>query len=525
MRFLGLAAAMVLVPSAALAFCGFYVPGEEGTKLFNDATEVVLMRDGIRTVLSMQNDYAGPPEGFAMVVPVPVVLKKENVKTLPKDVFDRIDKLASPRLVEYWEQDPCPTVDDCGCPIGSTTCGCGHGMGAAGHGVGVAVEAQFAVGEYEIVVLSASDSIGLDTWLRANHYAIPSGAEPYLRPYVQQGMKFFVAKVDPAKVTFENGRARLSPLRFHYDTEQFHLPIRLGLINSQGSQDLIVNILARLQRYDVANYENVAIPTNIDVADGARKNFGAFYTKLFEETLAKHPHAVVTEYAWQAVSCDPCPVTPLTERELATLGGDTLANPQTADFVLTRLHVRYGKDALGDDLFFRAAPPIQGGREHIVGAKGKLEEGALPSGVNNFQARYAIRHPWTGPMRCAYPTRGVWGGPPGGVSPKAIGASNLGLQKPGALDLAMLVKGPIPSETFLSSAGPTPLFSIGNVATDDVDASTFIDAGGDASASGPPSEIKRGGCAACSIGDPGSGLVGAGFVGLLLARLGRRRKR
>src|SRR5450755_735830 len=91
----------------ARAFCGFYVSGADA-KLTNDATQVVLMRDGTRTVLSMQNSYQGPPQDFAMVIPVPVVLQKENVKTLERGVFDRIDKLTAPRLVEYWEQDPCP---------------------------------------------------------------------------------------------------------------------------------------------------------------------------------------------------------------------------------------------------------------------------------------------------------------------------------------------------------------------------------------------------------------------------------
>ncbi|MEZ4403504.1 MAG: DUF2330 domain-containing protein [Kofleriaceae bacterium] len=52
-------------------------------------------------------------------------------------------------------------------------------------------------------------------------------------------MKFFVAKVDPAKVAFKDGRAALSPLRFHYDSDEFALPIRLGLANSSGTQDLI----------------------------------------------------------------------------------------------------------------------------------------------------------------------------------------------------------------------------------------------------------------------------------------------
>src|SRR5262245_33533722 len=81
---------VVAMPRAADAFCGFYVSGADAT-LFNDATQVVMMREGTRTVLSMQNDYKGPPSDFAMVVPVPVVLQKENVKTLPRDLFTKVD--------------------------------------------------------------------------------------------------------------------------------------------------------------------------------------------------------------------------------------------------------------------------------------------------------------------------------------------------------------------------------------------------------------------------------------------------
>src|SRR3954466_12032356 len=112
MRQLGITIGAVAVAAfaqagAAHAFCGFYVSGS-GEKMFNDATNVVLMRDGTRTVLSMQNDYKGPLDDFAMVIPVPVVLHEPDVKTLPRTVFDHTDALGSPRLVEYWEQDPCP---------------------------------------------------------------------------------------------------------------------------------------------------------------------------------------------------------------------------------------------------------------------------------------------------------------------------------------------------------------------------------------------------------------------------------
>src|SRR5439155_7703744 len=101
------ASALFVAPGNAQAFCGFYIsPGEQ--PLTNDASMVSLMRDGTRTVMSMSNNYKGPAADFAMVVPVPVVLQKDNVKTLPKNVFTHLEELSAPRLVEYWEQDPCP---------------------------------------------------------------------------------------------------------------------------------------------------------------------------------------------------------------------------------------------------------------------------------------------------------------------------------------------------------------------------------------------------------------------------------
>ena len=100
------ASAMAATPGVASAFCGFYID-TGGAKLTNDATQVVLMRKGTRTVLAMQNSYQGPVEDFAMVVPVPTVLQEGDVKTLPKDVFARVEAMGAPRLVEYLEQDPC----------------------------------------------------------------------------------------------------------------------------------------------------------------------------------------------------------------------------------------------------------------------------------------------------------------------------------------------------------------------------------------------------------------------------------
>ncbi len=466
-------ALVVCAPRVADAFCGFYVsPGND--QLTADATQVVLMRKGTRTVLSMQNNYKGPASEFAMVIPVPVVLKKSDVKTLPKSVFDNVERMGAPRLVEYWEQNPCaPPRPPYPMKMRSRRPAMRSAKGSGmGRDLGVTVEAKFEVGEYQIVILSARDSTGLDTWLRREKYNIPRGAEPLLRPYVVSGMKFFVAKVDPKKVKFVNGRADLSPLRFHYDSSEFVLPIRLGLANSSGKQDLIVSILAPNQRYEVANYKNVTIPTNLSVTNAVKNRFGEFYASLFDRTIAKNPGAVVTEYAWQATTCDPCPGPQLNANDFMTLGADVLdggsaqiAQPPPPrgrprrpsrpmpfgrrvprswgnNFVLTRLHARYGKE-ITNDLVFKAAPPIVGGRE-FVQSNGKLEWGARPSSVNNFQGRYIIRHRWTGPIACKNPRRGIWGGPPGGGIAQTRPALNLAFVKRGKINLARSIRGDVP---------------------------------------------------------------------------------
>ena len=498
------------LPRIAAAFCGFYVAGGD-QKMFNDATQVVLMRMGTRTVLAMQNNYKGPPDAFAMVIPVPVVLHEPDVKTLPKDVFAHVEAMGAPRLVEYWEQDPCrPPVkeEDFAIPAPSAMA-LEEGKAGKPDDYGVKIEAKFAVGEYQIVILSAKDSTGLDAWLHAENYKIPDGAEPLLRPYVESGMKFFVAKVDPKKVKFEDGRAALSPLRFHYDSDEFQLPIRLGLANSQGTQDLIVNILAPHQRYQVANYPNVTIPTNLDVRESVKDKFGAFYTALFDRTVEKNPGAVVTEYAWQATTCDPCPGPALDQSDFLTLGADVLAGsrdkPQhydAADFVLTRLHARYGKD-IKNDLVFEQAKPIVGGREFARGAGGQLEEGAQPSDTNNFQGRYAIRHMWTGAIRCEHPKRGMWGGPPQEVM--HMGYQPIGA-KP-ALDLAFAPRGQVQ----LASAVVRDIPEIG------------VRAGASAQTAPPPPPStgtpapKKTGCG-CDTGGAAAGPL------VLLALLRRRRR-
>lgn len=424
-------AASVLVPATAAAMCGCMVPIDdpgvpETETLTSDATQVVLMREGMTTIQTMQNRYDGPAEDFAVVIPTPSLLSPEDVNTLKPGVFDQIDASTAPILMEYWEQDPCEFADRNGGFGASEDSASGNNTVEPNSppttGGGVVVEAEFQAGEYLIQIVSASEGVGLETWLTENGYRLPSGASTYLQPYIDSGMYFFLAKVDATKVRTVDGKTVLSPLRFVYDTEEFVLPTRLGMLNSAGRQDLVVYTIGD-SRYEVSNRTTVTIPTNVEVRDAVVTDFASFYDSIFESTIDAYGNSpVVTEFAGGPWMLDP--------QAMSSLGLDIMdeRNPGWWPQVITRLHLRYEKDGVGEDLAFASADPIVGGQD-AFGNSGfadptQFEQGTENLGYNQFRARYFIAHEWRGPVNCSNPEYGRWGGNPetGGGAPQTVSA-------------------------------------------------------------------------------------------------------
>ena len=92
--------------------------------------------------------------------------------------------------------------------------------GADGRGrsksLGVTVEAQYTVGEYDIVILSAKESAGSRPGCARTATGFRRGAAKALAPYIKQDMKFFVAKVnlkEQAKTGFTLPAAAADGLR------------------------------------------------------------------------------------------------------------------------------------------------------------------------------------------------------------------------------------------------------------------------------------------------------------------------
>ena len=98
-----------LSPIPAHSFCGFYVATGDA-KLFNQSSQVVLVRDGDRTVLTMGSDFKGEPAQFALVVPVPTVLARDQIHVGDPKLVAHLDAYSAPRLVEYFDDDPCMMV-------------------------------------------------------------------------------------------------------------------------------------------------------------------------------------------------------------------------------------------------------------------------------------------------------------------------------------------------------------------------------------------------------------------------------
>ncbi len=380
------------VPAAA--FCGFYV-AKGGTDLFNESSKVVLVRDGDRTVITMANDYQGDMTEFAMVIPVPTIITKDQVHISKASILDHIDAYTAPRLVEYFDKDPCEPemMYDMVTVTGSRRNAPSKIMKTTKESLGVTIEESFSVGEYDILILSAKESGGLQTWLTQNGYKVPGGAGKILRSYIKQGMKFFVAKVnleEQAKV----GGEMLRPIAVAFESPKFMLPIRLGTVNSKGTQDLFVYALTKNGRVETTNYRTQKIPSDKEIPVFVKDKFGDFYKDMYAETARKEGGSgVFMEYAWDMGWCDPCAADPLSKDELRELGvfwldGDRdltptqrklirRPRPQAQNVFVTRLHVRYDAQSFPEDLKF-----------HQTGDK------------TNFQGRYIMRHPYKGEMKC-----------------------------------------------------------------------------------------------------------------------------
>lgn len=372
------------------AFCGFYV-AKAGAELFNNKSQVILVRNGNKTTITMANDFKGNVKDFAMVVPVPVVLQREDIKVVSNSLFTKLDAYSAPRIVEYYDDNPCmeykEVLDNVVLKNETMAVVEDEATEADEAEYHVKIEAKYSVEEYDVLILSAKESNGLKRWLTDNGYSIPSKAEEVLDPYIKNNLKFFVVKVNLEKQQLMGGYLR--PLQIRFEHERFMLPIRLGMANANGEQDLLVYAFSKSGRIETANYRTVKVPSNRNIPLFVQNRFDRFYKDMFEKTYkSEGRNAVFLEYAWDLsprnyVKCDPCVGEVPNYGDMATAGVDwlnTMGNSinQQANVYFTRLHVRYSRDKFPQDLMLMET-----------------------RNTENFQGRYIITHPAEGGFSCS----------------------------------------------------------------------------------------------------------------------------
>jgi hypothetical protein len=390
-------AAVVLMSNMGYSFCGFYV-AKADVKLFNKTSQVIIAKNGDKQTVTMSSDFEGDVKDFAMVVPVPVVLEEKDIRTVNQSIFGKLEDYSSPRLVSYYDETPCyvPRYDyDYGTEALMSVADAAPMMrmtNVAEDTYHVTVEAQYEIGTYDILILSAKESGGLEAWLNDNGYKMPVGAKEVLDPYIKTNMKFFVCKVNLEKFA-NKGVVDLDPLQITYTSPKFMLPIRLGMANASGVQDLVIYMYSKIGRIETTNYRTSLIPTDFKVPLFVQNEFGEFYRDLYDKAWTREgKNTVFLEYAWevspnQTQFCDPCVGDPPMVTDLKEAGVDwltlasqdyhTQARTYAGNVFFTRMHLKYDRAHFPQDLLFQET-----------------------ANKEKFQGRYIITHPASGDLSC-----------------------------------------------------------------------------------------------------------------------------
>lgn len=275
------------------------------------SSTVVMARAGSSTAVSIQSAYEGTPAGLAIVIPVPAAVTADAVSTLDPALFEHLERLTAPRLIEYWEQDPCAAARQVP-PAPS---------------IAPPVRGEAKLGRYAVTV-TGEESPRIATWLSAQNYEVPASIADALAPLAARGMHFVVARLEDA-VPQHIGPRVLPPIQVRFESDSLAVPLLPNRPGASKPHETLLFVFAA-ERFDVAGAARFVAPTDVSVGPTAPDEFKAFYTSLIEETTHGALPNAVTEYVSDPTRCENCAVDPLTPAELEQLGVTMPSGPAPA---------------------------------------------------------------------------------------------------------------------------------------------------------------------------------------------------
>ncbi len=346
---LGALSVVALGSGTASAFCGTYA-GSAGSTPTNRASQVVLVREGRRTTITMANDVVSAGTSLSMLIPVPGDVDPADVRLVDIGLMERVDKYAAPRLVEY-------TCDDL--HGGDKAVGCAGCAGDLAKGLlsrfayenlpGFLESAGLADAAIEYEVLSPSSVEELSGASTLVGREISTAASPLIQEQIDAGSSFISVKIDLREAGL--GALWLPPIQFAYESDNMVLPIKLGTTSSAGVQDVILHVITggTKGQVGISNYAEMSTDAECMWDREGLQSFSGFWNEKVDAAFveAGGTAAFMTEYVWGPTACDPCTgAGPLGEQDLKDLGYE--GDPTQA--TLTRLHARFVASAVEADL-------------------------------------------------------------------------------------------------------------------------------------------------------------------------------
>ena len=358
---------------------------------YNPDAAVFLVRDGTRTVLTMETTYDGPAEEVTLVIPIPESIQRNQVRTVPGSLFRNLDRRTAPRVRHVWPSCRRPVRR----PMSARASADGLGgafddsarVEAIEQEYSIDIEDEWEVDEYDITLLGADQSAGLLRYLREQQRLdLPATADAVLRAYIESDHRFVIAKADPSRARVLGGKMMLSPIQLEYASTELRVPVRLGTLNSPGEQELLLYVLANDGRYEIANRPAMVAPTDLRMRPDARGTAAELYAGMMDELFRQRPGAAVTEFAHTLGS----KVGRNHVRQFGIPSGDDEIerDGRRTRWTLTRLRHRYGKD-LDDDLTLRpATSPLRMTRRWSTP---ELRTWA-PRGESGYHVQFVVEH-------------------------------------------------------------------------------------------------------------------------------------
>ena len=181
--------------------------------------------------------YAGTPESFAWIVPVPEV---PELGISPVSAFGLLDRLTAPDVgvttedicpvsewaCRYHQQPSCGDDGNYGSPPNFADSG--TSSDAAGGQPPVVVISEQVVGDYQTVTFRANEAQAATQWLRDNGFIVNQTTSIYMEPYVQANMVFIAAKLVPGA-----GIESIKPLKLRYRAAFPTVPLLLTAVAAE----------------------------------------------------------------------------------------------------------------------------------------------------------------------------------------------------------------------------------------------------------------------------------------------------